>query len=321
MRVNVVITTYAGNYSIVDKRNYLKYNLTLLNKIKTNVAQITIMKPKVNIEHSEYLDYYDLDSIDISNIKNRIKIIECENSGISYGQFLNAAINYSEFDYYIFVEDDYVIFMDYFEEYLVSELNKKPENSFLCLFYFHSKQYKLLESMQNETNEIASKLLNIMYSNNLDINSSFYTPDFSLGIISRQSVDKIQNRFGGCLTELLSINYKQLFMHQIFFGYILFTSGIEIHDLSEKNVNLFYHTGGNVTLCNFDSDIQKWKEYPYNGEKMNIPVFAPIEFFHPFKHDESMPHIKKYLIDYELFVNQFNLLNNEMIRLTLLFEM
>ena len=108
------------------------------------------------------------------------------------------------------------------------------------------------------------------------------------------------------------------FKQSHFFCYILFTSGIEIHDLSEKNVNLFYHTGSNVTLCNFDSDIQKWKERPYNGEKMNIPVFAPIEFFHPFKNnDENMHHIKKYLIDYELFMNQFNLLNNEMIRITL----
>lgn len=319
MRVNLVIATYAGYYSVMNKKNYLKYNLTLLNKIKTNVAQITIMKPKVDLEHQEHKDYYNLGDIDLSNIKDRIKIIECDNHGISYGQFLNAIMNNTEFDYHIFVEDDYVVFMDYFEDYLVHELNKKPDNSFLCLFYYHSKRYTLLDSINNvESSEIGSELINIMSKNNLEMHSSFITPDFSLGIISQQSTEKIFKRFAckKTLTDLLSIKYKNLWIHQIFFGYILFASGIEIHDLADKNINLFYHTGGNVSMCNFDININTWKEHPYNGEKMDIPVFVPIEFFHPHnKYSQQMPFLEQYLYDYELFTKQFNFLNNEMVRI------
>ena len=88
MKTNLVISTYGAKYSIINKKNYLQYNLSLLNKINTNITQITIMKPKINKNHETYHDYYNFDNINISNIKDKIKIIECENIGISYGQFL-----------------------------------------------------------------------------------------------------------------------------------------------------------------------------------------------------------------------------------------
>ena len=51
MKTNLVISTYGAQYSIVNKQNYLKYNLSLLNKINTGLTQITIMKPKINNQH------------------------------------------------------------------------------------------------------------------------------------------------------------------------------------------------------------------------------------------------------------------------------
>ena len=208
--------------------------------------------------------------------------------------------------------------MDYFEEYLVSELVKKTENTFLCLFYYHSKRWRLLDSMSNfETNDITCELMSKMSKYDLDINSSFITPDMSIGILSKQNVERIVNRFGSMdvLNDLLSIKYRCLFIYQVFFGYILFASGIEVHDLADKNVNLFYHTGGNVTMCNFDIDLQKWKEHPYNGEKMDIPVFVPIELFHPNNSDETILHLTKYLKDPDLFMRQYTVLNDEMKRI------
>jgi hypothetical protein len=138
MKTNLVICTYGAKYGVMNKENYLKLNLTLLNKINTNISQITIMKPKIDIQHFEYPDYYNFENIEISNIKNKIKIIECENIGISYGQFLTAITSEKEFDYHIFVEDDYIFFKDYFEEYMINEL--KNTNEYLCMFYFRTKK-------------------------------------------------------------------------------------------------------------------------------------------------------------------------------------
>ena len=50
------------------------------------------------------------------NIKTKIKIFECENIGISYGQFFTGINKNIDFDYHIFIEDDYIVFDDYFEK-------------------------------------------------------------------------------------------------------------------------------------------------------------------------------------------------------------
>jgi hypothetical protein len=156
---------------------------------------------------------------------------------------------------------------------------------------------------------------NIMYDNDIinKMGDSFYVPDYSCGIISQKSFLKILNRFGSFdkLINLFNIE-EYASTHQIIFGFILYLSNILICDVSSKNVNLFYQTGGNVSMCNFGSELYKWKEYPYNNEKLNMPVFTPIEFFYPYNQDDTICHLKKYFIDYEKFIEQYNMLNLEM---------
>ena len=54
-------------------------------------------------------------------------------------------------------------FIDYFEEYLVSEYNKNYENSFLTLFYFKSKLHNLYNHIKNyENSEINKEFINRM---------------------------------------------------------------------------------------------------------------------------------------------------------------
>jgi len=317
MKTNLVITTYAGKYGIMDKKNYLKYTLSLLNKINTNITQITIMKPKVNKMHDEYLNFYNFDNIEISNIKHKIKIIECENIGISYGQFFTGISHNMDFDYHFFIEDDIMIFSDNFELYLINELNKLKNDSYLCTFFFKERKWNLLkECNEKESENIKQQFIEICRSNNIltQLDTFFYEPSAPFGIISKLSVEKIMNKFNNfeTINNIFNINFSGMYMHQLLFAYILFLSGIEINDISENNVNLFYHTGGNVTMCNFGSELYKWKEYPYNNEKMNIPVFCPIEFFYPYNHDDTICHLKKYFIDYEKFIEQYNMLNLEM---------
>jgi hypothetical protein len=314
MRTNLIITTYSGYYSSVNKKNYLKNILTLLNRIKTNVTQITIMKPKVDPGHNVHVDYYNFDTIDISNISSRIKIFECENIGISYGQFLTGISLNTEFDYSIFIEDDYLIFMDYFEEYLVSEYNKNEENSFLCLFYFKSRKYNLLESItNNELQAITDEFLQKTQTYGYILDSQFTVPDFSIGILSKKSYETIIGTFG-CIqniNDILSVKFRHLWIYQVFFGYILSVSNLKVNQLADKNLNFFYHTPNDtVSMCNFDMDILNWKERPYNNEKFDIPVFIPIEFLHPYDQCESIPHLLKYLKEPHNFLERYHFLNN-----------
>jgi hypothetical protein len=214
------------------------------------------MKPKVDPGHNVHIDYYNFDTIDISNISSRIKIFECENIGISYGQFLTGINLNPDFDYNIFIEDDYLIFMDYFEDYLVSEYNKNEENSFLCLFYFKTRYYNLFESItNNESQNITQDFFTKMQKYNCNNNNRFTVPDFSIGILSKTSYETIINTFE-CIeniNDILSIKFRHLWIYQVFFGYILSLSNLKVHQLDNKNLNLFYHTPNDkVSMCNFD---------------------------------------------------------------------
>jgi hypothetical protein len=145
-----------------------------------------------------------------------------------------------------------------------------------------------------------------------NVESSFTVPDNSVGIISKQSIAKVLNRFGNFdnINNIFNFQFHNIWVHQVLFGWIFYESGIEIHDISEKNVNLFYHTCKEVTMCNFDGDMHKWKERPYNNEKFDIPVFVPIEIFHPFDQTDLFLHLNKYFLDYEYFIRKFHFLNN-----------
>jgi hypothetical protein len=316
-KINLIITTYASKYSIIDKQKYLKYTLSLLNKINTNITQITIMKAKINPEHEEYKDYYNFNNIEISNIKNKIKIIECENIGISYGQFLNCILRPdNDFDYYIFIEDDYIIFMDNFEDYMINELNKINDDAYLCMFYYKHQNWNLLSSIQNETSEIQNKFIEKL--NSYDItknlkNINFKIPDISTGIISKKSINKILNVFNyDIIEDIFNIKFKSIWIHQILFGYILLLSGINIYDISNKNVNLFYHTGGEIAMFNFNLEMEKWKEISYN-EKLDIPIFIPIEFLYPNNYSDMITNnLQPYFINFETFTERYNMLNKEM---------
>lgn len=309
MKTNLVIGTYSGKYSLVNKTNKLRTVLSIINKINTNITQITIMKPRVNPEHIEDTNYYNFESIDISNIQHKIKIIDCENIGISYGQFFTAIRHNMDFDYHFFIEDDITVFMDYFENYMVNELHKISKNAYLCLFYFRSKKWNMIDIIQPENKDTQAHFLNKMTEYNLD--SWFTVPDNSFGIISRDSVIKILDRFKSfdVINNIFNTKFSGIWIHQVLFGWIFHESGIEVHDIAEKNVNLFYHTGKEVTMCNFDGDLHKWKERPYNSERFDIPVFVPIEIFHPFDQSDLFLHLQKYFIDYENFIAKYRVLN------------
>ena len=145
MSTNLIIATYAGKYNSEVKNNLLKINLKIINSVKTNISRITIMKPKIDAEHEEITGYYDFSSINIDNIRDKIVICECENIGISYGQFFAGISRDTNFDYYIFLEDDYTVFNDYFEEEFKKELDNIENDSLLCLFIYKNRLWDIID--------------------------------------------------------------------------------------------------------------------------------------------------------------------------------
>ncbi len=130
-KINYVITTWSGPRRAPDL-NYLKNHLLKLLSLKHNLAQITIVKP-ISIGFNPV--YYEVESL-LSQFNCKVKILEKhDNLGQSYGQFFHAFQTYGvEFDYYIFVEDDYMPDIDYFETLLLSEYKSQDVKGFLCSY-------------------------------------------------------------------------------------------------------------------------------------------------------------------------------------------
>ena len=145
VKINYVIATYNGKCNRQHKyplpKDVLKCHIKKILSLKNNLSQITIMKASSN---AYYKDYYDIASIiQTSNIP--IKVIECENFGYSEGQWLKAYEIYkNQFDYYIFMEDDYCPNMGDFDQKLINcYKNKFPKNiGLLCSIVQGSSNYK-----------------------------------------------------------------------------------------------------------------------------------------------------------------------------------
>lgn len=124
LRINYVIATWSGKrVKKVDTEYYenvLKEHIKKLSKTKHSLSQITVMKPKNDIKNTYY---------DVEMLPNMV-IEECPNQHFSYGQWTRAANKYvDDFDYFIFIEDDYVPGCDDFDTKLI---DMYQEGTYLC---------------------------------------------------------------------------------------------------------------------------------------------------------------------------------------------
>jgi len=145
IRINYVIATYNGKckrkHNMPLPKDVLKTHLKKIVELSSTISQITIMKAK---SENYYPSYYDIDSLR-QNTNIPIKIIDCENFGYSEGQWLKAYEIYkNEFDYYLFVEDDYCPNMLNYEDILINSFeNKFPDNiGLLCSLVEGKSEYK-----------------------------------------------------------------------------------------------------------------------------------------------------------------------------------
>ena len=197
-KVNYVITTWSGPRR-EPNLSYLKNHLINLLTLKHNLSQITIVKP---IVEDCNMSYYEIDSL-INKFNCDVKILEkYDNMGQSYGQFFHAYETYkNEFNYYIFVEDDYMVDIDHFDKILVYEFVSQEVDGFLCSY-----------SGLTPTNHIGGASI-------------------SNGIISTNSMSKIYDTFPN---PIQNINDQEGYMCQINFSKLIWESNLHFKDISKK---------------------------------------------------------------------------------------
>ena len=315
-KINLIIGTYGGYYGKENKQNYLRNNILTLNNIRSNITQITIMKPNIEPHHVIYDNYYNFNDLNIENIRNKIVIKECENIGISYGQLFREIFTDSSFDYYVFIEDDYLVFVDYFEEQLINYYNSiNDQNSLICSFIYKKNIQNALTygKAMRETDDLLECL-----KKNLDkfeINKIESTlPDFSLSFFSKDTVKRLKDCYIDIsnILEIYSTKLNKLGIYQVLYGNLLSKAGVNIYDFSDKFMNIFYETSCNeLYLCNFDENIKKWKRRNYYLTiKFDLPLFIPIQMFKKDIYSQKFIHFEKYLKNPEKFKEQLNYFNN-----------
>ncbi len=140
--LNYIIATYSANkleYTLQIQLQIL-YTLVMSGDNKY-LSQITIMCPKVN---SGYRHYYQKDIWEKLFEKTNIKLVYLDyvgdNKNASYDQWIQGVLEYPNFEYYLFIEDDYAphpslvnfdsILVDYYNEMI-----KDSGEGYLCSLY------------------------------------------------------------------------------------------------------------------------------------------------------------------------------------------
>lgn len=290
--VHLIIATYSGLYPrrfinerSYDKRFYLRYNLAILNHVAAPlIEQITIMRPAIEKGQDEIPEYYCLDGLDLSNICDKIRFMDCENVGISYGQFIRAMCLYSEFDYHICIEDDYIPLLDHFDQILVEEHKQYTNGAYVCMAIAK-------ESMKSDGgfNYVTWGPKNCVI------------PDFSLGMIDKHSVKKLLSSYSGQLDNILdvfrdvSMQSEILHHHQIYFGYILDHCKVPVVETTE-HLAVFHANGSNTFwFNNFIKSKAQNHVWEPKDKKFKPPIFMALDALYPFSDEYPLSGLIQYM--------------------------
>lgn len=141
--LNYIIATYAGNYWEFTLHLQLQVLYTLVMKGDLEyLSQVTIVCPKVKDGHAEHPLYYQkelwLHLFEKSNVKLVYLDYHGENTTASYDQWIQGYLAYPDFEYFLFIEDDYTLHpsLTTFDSTLVDYYNASVKDSdgvgYLC---------------------------------------------------------------------------------------------------------------------------------------------------------------------------------------------
>lgn len=136
-RTNYVLCCWSGDRRTPDVRRqvdstfYLRTHLRSLRDRRHQLDQITIMVPTNLKEPPEFREFLRAIPSQIQGAK--VVVVDRPNVGMSYGSLSDCFARYrTEFDYYFFMEDDYVFTLDNFDKIHVDEMEADPKCGYLC---------------------------------------------------------------------------------------------------------------------------------------------------------------------------------------------
>lgn len=112
--MNYIIATYSGNKMEYNLQIHLQnlYTSIMRDNIKY-LQQVTLVCPKVQLGHKEKEFYYQKDTWLKLFEKTKVKLVYMDyfgdNNSASYDQWIQAYLAYPDFEYFLFIEDDYCI--------------------------------------------------------------------------------------------------------------------------------------------------------------------------------------------------------------------
>jgi hypothetical protein len=236
-----------------DKLYFLKKQIECLQTYKHNLTKI-VFNFNVTPEHYPYLSkIYSITPKQIQGAEVEINIRE--NVGISYGAWSDTFKKHkSEYDYYVFNEDDYFFVQHDWDSYLVNKHNSYDDCGYLC-----------------------------MVSSEPDVFNKFKKhAGSSIGVASSETLMKIYSKYGKLPSLDKNLigkegNYEGWSDIQYNFGFAFLEVGLSIYDVRDDYAILFQKP---TPAWANEPDIKDWVYFPWNPKYFSVTA----SFFNPFKY-------------------------------------
>lgn len=232
-------------YSEYQKDNlfFLKKQIECLQTYKHNLTKI-IFNFNVIPEHYKYLsEVYSITPKQIQGAEVEINIRE--NVGISYGAWSDTFKKYkSEYDYYVFNEDDYFFVQHDWDSYLVNKHNSYDDCGYLCMVIREPAKWNKFKKHAGS----------------------------SVGIASTENLMKIYSKYGKLPSLDENLEGKEGYYEgwsdiQLDFGFVFLELGLNIYDVRDDYAVLFQKSSP------VDPNIQTWKFHSYNQKYLQVAPF------------------------------------------------
>lgn len=134
---NYVIPVWSGARRLNDPRYrkdctfYLKEHIKSLENLRHNLSQVTVAIADNPKEPKQFADF--VETIPKTIRKTPVEVIRRRNYGLSYGAISDVFDLYeNQFDYYFFVEDDYMFTLNDFDSVMMKKMSRHKTLGYLC---------------------------------------------------------------------------------------------------------------------------------------------------------------------------------------------
>jgi hypothetical protein len=238
--------------SKIDPLYLLKKQIEILQTVKHSVNTIIL---NFNLEVDQYQYIGEIFKLVPKSIQGSDIVINIrENYGISYGAWSDIFEKYkSEYDYYIFSEDDYFFIEDNWDDYLIRKHNSYDDCGYLCMVIREPHSW-------NDYRKIAGSSVGIASSENL---MKVFKQKGRLPSIKKE--DHIN---GDAYTLSQDI--------QNMFGYAFIELGLNIYDVRD-DYRVMFSKGGPPHIQN---KIDVWLFFNWNQKYISVSAEYFNETYH-----------------------------------------